>query len=269
MDILWLYRIPIWVNGLLFVAVLLMAVEAGYRIGLRRYRVVGKATKKTGDDVTLASMLALLGLLLAFTYSFSLSRADMRKQAIVNEANAIGTAFLRADLAQEPGRSALRQALIDYARTRVVGKGLYGDALRTEIERSLEVQSRLWPASKQALQGELPAPIQASIVQAINEVLDMHAARIAVIRDRLPGAVLLLLVLVAATSLAVAAHNAALSGQVNRGRMTAFAIALAALMLIIVDFDRGKEGLIQISDRPLLDLIRDLESEAVTKDTQP
>jgi hypothetical protein len=46
--------------------------------------------------------------------------------------------------------------------------------------------------------------------------------------------------------------------------MTAFAIALAALMLIIVDFDRGKEGLVQISDRPLLDLIRDLESDAGT-----
>ena len=265
MEISWLYQMPIWVNGLLFVAVLFTAIEFGYRIGSRRYRAVGKATKKTGDDVTLASMLALLGLLLAFTYSFSLSRADMRKQAILNEANAIGTAFLRADLAQEPGRSALRQALLDYARTRVPGKGLYGDALRAETERSLQVQSRLWPATKQALQGELPAPIQALIVQAVNEVLDMHAARIAVIRDRLPGAVLLLLVLVAATSLAVAAHNAALNAHVNRGRMTAFAIALAALMLIIVDFDRGKEGLVQISDRPLLDLIRDLESDAVTQ----
>ena len=265
MEISWLYKTPIWVNALLFVAVLLTAVEGGYRVGLHRFRVVGKATKKPGDDVTLASMLALLGLLLAFTYSFSLSRADMRKQAIINEANAIGTAFLRADLAQEPGRSALRQALIDYARTRVPGKGLYGDALRAEIEHSLEVQSRLWPTTKQALQGEIPAPLQASIVQAVNEVLDMHAARIAVIRDRLPGAVLLLLVLVAATSLAVAAHNAALNGQVNRGRMTAFAIALAALMLIIVDFDRGKEGLIQISDRPLLDLIHDLESDFSNK----
>jgi hypothetical protein len=54
-------------------------------------------------------MLALLGLLLAFTYSFSLSRADMRKQAVINEANAIGTAFLRADLGAEPGRGELRE----------------------------------------------------------------------------------------------------------------------------------------------------------------
>jgi hypothetical protein len=67
-------------------------------------------------DIAMGSMFALLGLIMAFTYAFTVSRADHRKQAIVNEANTIGTAFLRVELASEPGRSELRRLLLDYAR---------------------------------------------------------------------------------------------------------------------------------------------------------
>lgn len=77
----WLYELPIWANAVLFVVVLLLAVEAGFQIGLRRSRVIGNNDKLANGDVTLGAMLAMLGLLLAFTYAFTLSRADHRKQA--------------------------------------------------------------------------------------------------------------------------------------------------------------------------------------------
>ena len=185
---------------------LLIAVEVGFRMGLRRHRNSVDADRLVRGDVTLGSMLPLLGLLLAFTYAYALSRADMRKQAIVHEANAIGTAFLRASLGSEPGRSELRQGLLDYARTRLVKENLYGEAQREAVDSSLEAQSRLWPAAERALTGEVPGPIQAAIMQSVNEVLDSHAIRLAAINDRIPGAVLALLLLVAAGSLAVAAQ---------------------------------------------------------------
>jgi hypothetical protein len=260
-EMLWLYEWPIWLDGVVFLSLLLIAIEGGFRMGLRRHRESVDARKTVRGDATLAAMLALLGLLLAFTYAFSLSRADMRKQAIVHEANAIGTAFLRADLGAEPGRSELRQGLLEYARTRLVKEALYGgEALREAIDRSLEAQSRLWPAAERALKGDVPGPIQALIVQAVNEVLDTHAIRLAVISDRIPGTVLGLLFLVAAACLAVAAHNAGLNGTINRWRMTAFSFILAALMLVIVDFDRGQEGFIRISLQPLDVVIKDLEA---------
>ena len=78
--------------------------------------------------------------------------------------------------------------------------------------------------------------------------------------DRLPGIVLALLVLIAAASLAVAAHNAGLNGHMSRWRMSAFALVLAALMLVIVDFDQGKRGMIQISDKPIEAVVRDMEA---------
>jgi hypothetical protein len=214
-------------------------------------------------------MLALLGLLLAFTYAFSLSRADMRKQAIVHEANAIGTAFLRANLGAEPGRSELRQGLIDYARPRLIYKELYGDDLREVVDRSLEAQERLWPAAERSLSRDVPGPLQASIVQAVNEVLDTGAIRLAVINDRIPGVVFALLLLVAAASLAVAAHNVGLNGTMNRWRMSAFALILSALILIIIDFDRGQHGLIRISLEPLEVVVEDLEILMATEKSRP
>ena len=256
----WLYELPIWANAALFVIMLLLAAEAGFRIGLRKSDVI--ENNEVRGDVTLGAMLAMLGLLLAFTYAYTLSRADHRKRATVDEANAIGTAFLRADLVKEPGRTELRRRLLEYARTRVLTTATadgVGQA-REAIRRSLKAQANLWPATKLALQGELPGPIQASIVQSINEVLDAHTTRMAVAFDFLPAIVLSLLVLIAATSLALAAYSAGQSGGMIRWRMNAFALILAALMLIIVDFDRPYEGLIRWSNESLVTLVQDMEA---------
>jgi hypothetical protein len=258
----WLYEFPMWVHAALFAAVLLVGLEGGYRVGLRTHRTGAPVDKQMRGDVTLGSMLALLGLILAFTYAFTLSRADMRKQARVDEANAISTAFLRADLAAEPGRSELRERLLVYARTRVFSseKLINLDALQDALARSLEAQSHLWPAAKLALQGDVPVPLQASIVHAVNEVLNAHTRRLAAGFDRLPGVVFALLLLIAASALAIAGHNAGLKGRMNRGRMTAFAFILGALMLIILDFDRPLVGTIRLNNQSLLSVIAEMES---------
>jgi len=111
------------------------------------------------------------------------------------------------------------------------------------------------------VQGDVPGPIQALILQAVNEVLDTSTVRLAVINDRIPGTVFGLLLLVSAVSLAVAAHNAGLNGSINRWRMSAFSLILAALTLVIVDFDRGQHGFIRVSLQPLEVVIKDLESQ--------
>jgi hypothetical protein len=263
LDMRLLYELPIWVDGTLFLLLLLLAVESGFHMGLRRHRASGGTQKTEGSNVTLGAMLALLGLMLAFTYAFSLSRADMRKQAIVDDANAIGTAFLRADLGAEPGRSELRKGLLEYAQTRLISEELYGEALREAIDRSLQAQARLWPATKRALHSDVPGPIQASIVQSVNEVLDTHAIRVMSRYDRIPAAVFLLLMVTAAASLAVAAHNAGLNGNMNRWGMNTFALVLAAMMVVIVDFDRGKHGLIRVSNQALEAVVQDMQAELV------
>lgn len=179
----------------------------------------------------------------------------------MREANALGTAFLRADFAPEPGRTELRERLLEYTRTRVFSTDVVKNRKELEQakERSLEAQAKLWPATTKALEGDVPGPIQASIITAINEVLDAHPMRLAATLDRIPGVVLILIVLLAAISLATAAHNAGLRASMSRLRMSAFAFVLAALILVIIDFDMPKQGFIRISDSSLTTLIADME----------
>ena len=269
MSTAWLYELPLWVSGTLILILLLVAVEVGFRFGLSIRRSNEKAADATRGDVTLGALLALLGLLLAFTYAFSLSRADLRKQAVLHEANAIGTAFLRADLAPEPGRTVLRKRLLDYARTRLVTHEMANtqEELKQVVQRSLKAQAELWPATKTALEGDIPGPIQASIVTAINGVLDAHTMRLAAVFDRIPGVVLVLIIIVAAISLGTAAYIAGLRGYMSRLRMGAFAFVMAAVIVVIIDFDMPLHGLIQHSNQSLATLIPDMETALANRYT--
>jgi hypothetical protein len=264
MVLYWLYEIPLWLDMALFLVVLLVPMEAGFRMGLRKHRTNPDAERAARGDATLTSILALLGLMLAFTYAFCMTRADMRKKALVTEVNAISTAFIRADLAPEPGRTELRERLLDYARSRLVTPEMVSnrEQLREVVARSLEAQAKLWPATKSAVQqeGNMPAPLKASLVQAVNDVLDAHTSRMAVIYDRLPGAVLALLLLIAAAAIALAAYRAGLRGNACRWRMSAFAVILAALMFLILDFDIILRGFIRVNHESLASLVREMEA---------
>lgn len=223
----WQYQLPLWAMLLLFLILLLIPMEAGYRLGLR-HRSTSDAEDEARGDVTLAAMLALLGLMLAFTYSFSMSRADLRKVSLINEVNAIGTAFLQADLLPEPGRTEVRERLFDYAKSRYVEPGTVTtlEHVQNIVARSVEIQSRIWPAVKQALRqnGEMTDPEKALLVSAVNDVLDSHTRRMANFYDRLPTAVLALLVFIAGASLCVAAYNLGFGGRFKRWRMMSFAL---------------------------------------------
>jgi hypothetical protein len=260
MEIPRLYDIPLWVNALAFLLLLSLAVEAGYRTGLRQRLANESAERTTRGDVTLSAMLALLGLMLAFTYAFTLSRADARKQAIVEEANTIGTAFLKADFLAEPGRGALRAGLLDYAGTRIITAEQVKDAAsrRVTLARMAEAQSRLWPALEQALRGKPLGPYEASMMQAVTEVLDAQTRRNMAGFDRMPPVVTLLLLAIAALSLAVAGHNAGLRGGISRPRMAGFVLILSFLMLVILDFDRPQTGFIRLSNAPLSSAVEDM-----------
>lgn len=265
LDLYWQYEIPLWLVIFLFLIMLAIPMELGFRIGGRQHRLHLRAGKTVRKDVTLAAMLTLLGLMLAFTYMFSMSRADMRKQAFIKEVNAISTAFLRADLAPEPSRSELRKVLLDYAQSRYVVPGTIKtrEQLQAVVDRSLEIQSKIWPATKSALrqEGEMSDPEKALLISAVNNVFDVHTIRMAVIYDRLPTAVLALLVIIAGSSLAVAAYNTSLTGDQTRWRMTAFALILASLMYLILDFDMIMRGFIRVDHQSLVVLIQEMKAE--------
>ena len=253
-------RAPVWVLCLAFLAGLLLALEVGYRVGKHNRH-------REGSDIgpIQGAVLGLLGLLLAFTYSYVATRVDNRKQAVVEEANAIGTAYLRAGLMPEPGRDDLRNLLRAYTDLRIVTAQIASDPARLQanIAESEALHNQLWATAAKLLDARAPTPIDGLMFQSLNEVIDMHGRRLAAGRDRLPGLILALLFIVAIVALAVTGFITGHTGQRNSLLTVTLAVMLTAVTYIIIDLDHSRSGIIRVSQESLQDLQKSLRIDAV------
>ncbi len=143
---------------------------------------------------TAAAMLGLLGLLLGFTMAMAVSRWDERREVIVDEANAIGTLWLRAGLLEAPLRNELRDALREYADARIALGGSRGDraALRAARTESEALHVSIWSVVERANQLGQSNAVMSSLITVANEVIDLHELRLASIENYLPASLLLM-----------------------------------------------------------------------------
>jgi hypothetical protein len=263
------HQIPLWLDFVVFLAVLLVALEVGFRIGLVRQNA-WKDDEEAGGRISLTSMFAVLGLMLAFTFGAAITRHEARKKAVIAEANALGTAFLHAGLAAEPGRAELRTALLDYARTRTTDRSRRMTVERLErlFQQSHDAKAQLWPATERVVKDSASGPLDAALVGAVIDVMDCDTARVAAILDSLPPIVVTLLLLIAAATVAVAGFNAGLSGRISRWRTTLLILVLASIMLIILDFDRPAAGFIRVNVDSIGAVVSQME-DGLARDKAP
>jgi hypothetical protein len=262
MDLAPIYYYPIWAVGLAFIVILTTTLELSFRIGLKN-REEWKDADSGGGAVVLTSMFALMGLVLAFTYSMGMNNYDANKKAVIMEANELSTAFLKANLVAEPGRTELKTKLLEYARTRNFrwGSHITNEERKMALRITLDEQAELWLATTHVVDQGNRGPISSSLVAAINGVIDAHTVRLAAILDKLPGVVIWMLLFLAAASLGVAGYNAGIQGRMSRFRMTALTLVITGLMLIILDFDRPSDGLITVDGFSINNVIADMEAD--------
>jgi hypothetical protein len=256
------YQIPFWTTPLLFVGILLLSIEVSYRVGVgQRLRIGEEREQDRRGDVILTALLALLGLMLAFTYSFTVSRSDLRKTAAMDEINAVGTAFLRADLLDEPHRTSIRRSLLEYARTLVIDpqEAASRDGIKKVVERMSAKQSEIWPAVKEMAEVQAPSPLTNSMVQSITDVSDAHTKRLMAALDWLPGVILAMLLLVGCGCLSIVGYSAGRADSLRRWRTTVLTLVLAAVMMMITDFDRPLSGFVQMNQHPYSWLVQEME----------
>jgi hypothetical protein len=253
--------LPLWVFGAIFFCVMLITMELGFRVGKKR-RDTWRNAESGGGGIVQTSIFAVLGLVLAFTYSAGLTRFEARKAAVLNEVNALGTAFLRADFAREPGRTELMTSLYEYAVTRSIPprSAVTLKDQNIYLSKTLEKQTSILPATKLLIDQENPIPLEISVLSSINNVLDAHTIRLAAVIDGLHPTIILLLLLVTASAMAVAGFNAGIHGRMSRWRMNAFSIVLTVLVFVILDLDRPNDGSIIVDQRLINILIADMHN---------
>lgn len=249
MSNLTLYQILIAVG---LIASFLIAIELGFRLG--RSRVRGSdASKAIETGAIQGAMLGLLGLLLGFCFAGAASRFIERQDLIVAEANAISTAFLRADLIDEPHAGQLRSALADYVdhRLGLANRIAFGFQPQ-DIEAVAALHARIWNA---ASAGALARPAaMLAVVGPVNEVIDLHATRISAGRKHLPAVVLGLLYACSVLTLAVIGYSCGLARRRSLTLTSVIAVLVAASLWVTMDLDYSRIGLIRASDAPLAEL---------------
>jgi hypothetical protein len=248
--------LPLWAVYALTVLLFLLASEGGYRLGLieRRRAPEGPAVVGALNGATLA----LLGFLLAFVTGGAVTSLQARRQAVVEEANAIGTAYLRAGYLPAPNGPESRRLYAEYVDTRL--EGLDPNKLGAAIARSEALHAQLW-ARAEAVARDAPSPTTALYVAAVNDVIDRHTDRLnAALVARLSPTIILGLYLMALLALGLVGLHAAAAGQRSPVAVLALALTLAVVFLLIADMRRGQEGYIQVSQQALIDLQRQLRA---------
>lgn len=242
------------VLAILLWAVTVAATLTGLVIGRRVARSATGLSEHFG--VLQGALIGFMGLVLAFGLSLALGRYESRRADTVDEANAIGTAYLRAQTLAEPVRTETLDLFPRYTETSIaIAEATPGSAAeRRALALSAEDQRRLWALAGQSLDQAPDASAPRLYVESLNETFDAQSTRVYALANRVPTAVLLLEVVGAATALGVLAlHLATLGGRVTTALISALLVTL--LLVVTFDLDRPTRGLIRVPATPLTDVL--------------
>ncbi|MDB5336395.1 MAG: hypothetical protein JWN70_2014 [Planctomycetaceae bacterium] len=253
----WLDYLPLWALFALTVALVIAAVEGGFRLAVFR-----KRQSESGIDAPISSViggtLGLLAFLLAFTFGLAASRFDARRALLLDETNAIGTAYLRAGMVPEAESHEIRRYLREYVHLRAEAAKRPRE-LPEIIARSEALQDEMWAQALLVARKDSNSEMNALFVESLNEVIDMHSKRVIVGQYQIPAVIWLSLYIVSIISMAGVGYQFGRAGSRDIAVSLFLALSFSIVIGLIADLDRGYEGALQVSQQPMIELDRKLE----------
>jgi hypothetical protein len=261
--------IPVWALFLAAALLLRAAIEGGYRLGRWRHRY-RPDEKDQPVGAMVASILGLLALVLGFTFSLSATRFEARRQAALDEANAIGTTYLRSKLLPLPERDEVGDELRQYVEARLQGAHSSDrSGLDSAIERSEALHRELWAAALSA-SAKRDSPMTALFVESLNELIDVHAKRLYTsIRSRIPLVIWGALLGLSFLAFLGVGYQCGLSATRRSPTMLAFVLAFSFVLYLIADLDRPQEGLLRVGQQSIVDVQEMLRADRIDELQSP
>ncbi len=245
---------------LAFIALMLGSIETGFRLG--------RNTKSKFDDNTrsnvltiAAAILGVLGLLLGFTLSMAVTRFEIRKQLVLEEANAIGTSYLRTQLLPAPDSVEIAKLLTEYVDARLPYSEPRELAKQITVarQRALLLQDDFWGRAVACAKRD-PNPVRTGLLlYSLNQVIDLEAARWMAYNNHVPRPVIYMNGCVALLAVSVVGYSLGLGDRQRQFFSTCvLTLAITLVLTVIVDLDSPQLGLIRVSQQPMIDLQRQL-----------
>ena len=258
----WLSSLPISAIGIFTLCLMIVSAFAGHYFRRLQSRLSSRSGEESEASVAqegylLGGVVGLLGLLLAFSFGMVLNRYEERRELVMLEANAIGTAYLRAQLLDEPHRSRLGNLLLAYTNNRIKF-GAHGetDQYRAINDRLL---IEIWAAVRSARASALAHGVTTGLLIAFNEVIDLDAERKVAWELRVPSEVLLLLLGYLSVTAGVVGY--AIDGPRGRRAALVLFLLIALSLSVITDLNRAQSGRARESQGPMLMLLESLKSQ--------
>ncbi len=237
--------LDIHVVALILAAAMLVAWEVG-RIGGHLQGKEGAKPSKFDD----ASM-ALLGLLIGFSFGMSIAKHDQRRLAVVADANAIGDFYTCASLLRDPTRTKLQALIRQYAQLRVeLARGqLRPIDLEGALAKFTRMHNQMTELVSQALNDG--TPIAVSLTNTLNQVTSNQASRLAAYRDRLPPSIVVLLYASAIITALLIGREQGIDGSTDVAGTLCFVLLVSLAVYVTLDLNRPERGLITVSQEPM------------------
>lgn len=250
MDVI--LRLPETALAAIFVVVAVAVIEAGYRFGKHTRRHLPKEDRAVVDTIY-SAILGVVALLLGFTFAMAANRFDARRQLVLDEANAISTAALRADLVDPVVGASMKDCLLRYTDQRLaMVRARADEGARSVANAQAEaIQAEMWGLVRTLSGQDSKAYPNALLTEAINSVFDLYEARNVVRENRVPRAVWALLTGTVLIALSGVGIRCGFADRRLPGTTGLFAVVIGLILMIVIDLDRPYQGLITVSQEAM------------------
>lgn len=247
-----LRSMPLWSLIILIIAVIFVSFEIGFQFGKVKSSQP-QHPSHTPINAISAAVLGLLAFMLAFTFSLAASRFEARRMLVLEESNAIGTTYLRANYLPEPQRTEIRKLLRAYVDVRLLATK--PEQIEEALKKSDELQKQLW-AQATIVAEKHPASVMAGLfIQSLNDVIDIHAKRVMLgLRSNIPLIIWITLTFLTILSMMSIGYLTGLSGPGSYIVIITLILGFAIVISLIADLDRSREGFIQVNQQSMQDL---------------
>lgn len=232
----------------------LLCWEAGRRFG--RSSTQEFRGSEQSLPVFVSALLALVAFMLGFTFNMTAARFEDRRSVLIEDVNAIGTAYLRSNLIAEPEKTNIQQLLRQYVETRLPSKE--DITLEQRAQRINEIQDAIWRQATAVVQKDR-SPITALFIDSLNNMIDTASKRLTIVaRHTIPGPVWIAMILLTVMGVTVLGYLNGLFDKHRSPFALVVALTFSVVIYLIADLDRPGKGIIVPNDEGMIELQRSI-----------